>query len=59
MTAAGCRIFDHTVNLKIVLFTGKKKTVSSYGVAQPLAHIFNPSGWNTDIPVEHSLNPKQ
>jgi hypothetical protein len=29
-----CRIFDHTVNPKIVLLL-KKKPVSSYGVAQP------------------------
>jgi hypothetical protein len=33
-----CRIFDHTVSSKIVLFT--KKLVSSCDVAQPLVHTF-------------------
>jgi hypothetical protein len=28
--------------------TKQNKTVSSCGVAQPLAYIFNPSGWNTE-----------
>jgi len=48
-----CRIFDHTVNSDIVLFTEEeknknkknqknKKTVSSCGVVQPLAYTFNP-----------------
>ena len=37
-----CRIFDHTVNPQTVLVTEKKKSVSSCGVAQPLAHTFNP-----------------
>ena len=31
--------------------------VSSCGVAQPLAHTFNPSGWNTDMPLVHTFNP--
>jgi hypothetical protein len=28
-------------------------------VAQPLAHIFIPSGWNENMPLVHSYNPKQ
>jgi hypothetical protein len=32
-----CRIFDYTVNAKTL-----KKPASSCGVAQPLAHTFNP-----------------
>jgi hypothetical protein len=58
-----CRIFDYTVNFEIVLFTRKKQTqnptVSSCGVTQPLAHTFNPSGWNTDMPLVYTFNPKQ
>jgi hypothetical protein len=30
-----CRIFGHTVNPEVVLYTGKKKTVSSCGMALP------------------------
>ena len=35
------KIFEHTVNPKIVLFT-EKKTVSSCGMAQSLVQTFNP-----------------
>jgi hypothetical protein len=52
-----CSIFDHTVNPKVVLFI-EKKSVSSCGVAQPLAHPFNPSSWNTDTPLVHTFSPK-
>jgi hypothetical protein len=50
------------VNPKIVLFTEKTKTnkhVSICGLAQPLAHTFNPSGWNTGMPLAHIFKPKQ
>jgi hypothetical protein len=36
-----------------------KIPVSSCGVAQPLAHTFNPSGRNKDIPLVHIFSPKQ
>lgn len=52
-----CRLFDHIVSPKIVLFT--KKNVSSCGAAQPLAHTFNSSGWNKDMPLIHTFNKKQ
>jgi hypothetical protein len=37
-----------------VFFTAKQQnktnpTVSSFGMAHPLAYTFNPSGWNTDL----------
>ena len=35
------------------------ESVSTCGVAQPLAHNFNPSGCNTDMPLVHIFNPKQ
>jgi hypothetical protein len=34
-----------------------KAPVSSCGVAQPLACTFNPSDWNTDMPLVHTLIP--
>lgn len=34
------RVFDHTPNPQIILFT-EKKTFSSCGVAQPLVRTFN------------------
>jgi hypothetical protein len=52
-----CRMFDHTVNPKIVLFT--EKNVSSCDAAQPLAHIFNSTGWNKNMHLVHNFNPKQ
>jgi hypothetical protein len=30
--------------------------ISSYGVDQPLAYTFNPSGWNIDTPLVLSFN---
>ena len=36
-----------------------KNPVSSCGVAQSLAHTFNPSGWNTHAPLVYTFNPKQ
>ena len=50
-----CRIFDHTVSLEMGLFTGKNQ-VFSCGVTQLLAHMFNPYGWNTDMPLIHTFN---
>jgi hypothetical protein len=42
-----------------VIFTEKKYIyVSSCDVSQPLAHTFNPSGWNTDMPLGFTFNPK-
>jgi hypothetical protein len=52
LVLACCRIFDHTVNPKIVLLP--ENTVSS--CAQPLALTFNPSGWNTDMPLIQTFN---
>jgi hypothetical protein len=53
------RIFDYTVIPEIVLFTERKKKktnkpVLRCGVAQPLTHTFNSSGWNTDTPLLHT-----
>jgi hypothetical protein len=36
---------------------GKKQTISSFGVAQPLAHTFNLSGWSTEHPSNTPLIP--
>ena len=52
-----CMIFDHIVNPKILLFTGKN--VISCGVAQPLALTFIHSGWSENMSLVHSYNPKQ
>ena len=55
-----CRIFDQTVNTKIVLFTEKKtQPISSCGVAQSLAGTFNSSGWNINMLLVLIFNPKQ
>lgn len=43
-----CRTLEHTVTPEIVLFTGEK-AVFSCGVAQCLAHTFNPSDWTIDL----------
>lgn len=43
-----CRIFDNTMNLRLCYLL--KAPVCCCAVAQPLTHIFNPSGWNTDDP---------
>jgi hypothetical protein len=36
-----------------------KNPDSSCDVAQPLTHTFNPSGWNTDTLLAHTINLKQ
>jgi hypothetical protein len=43
----------------ITLFCLLEKPISSCGVAQPSAHTFNSSGWNTDKPLVHTFNSKQ
>lgn len=35
------------------------KPISSCGMAHPLAHTFNPSGWNIVMTLENTFNPKQ
>ena len=32
--------------------------ICSCGMAQSLVYSFIPSGWNIDIPLVHTLNPK-
>jgi hypothetical protein len=35
----------------------EKNPDSHYGVAQPLSHTFNPSGWTIDTTLSHTLIP--
>ena len=49
---------SHLEPQNCVIYWGENFSVM-YGVAQALAHTFNPSGWNIDMPLVHMFNPKQ
>lgn len=55
-----CKMSDQTVGPEAIYRKKRKrKKNSSCGVAQSLACMFNPCGWNADMLLVHTFSPKQ